>query len=328
MPVYLDTPKGDGMPKISHKDYTALYLLMIVLMATLLPQAGRSAQQTFRNSIGMEFVLIPAGSFVMGSPKSEKGRDGGGREIQHQVTLTKPIYMQTTEVTVDQWESIMGKKLIGWRRGAGNMPITRVSWKDCQKFIKKLNARGERACSGCPRRQSGSMPAGRAAGPLFRWGEDYRLQTRPCTATRRRPGIVSAVLPAVPQDSAWEAGCPLKPLRPTAWGLFDMHGNVWEWCQDRYGDYNAENVSRTPSVPKKAATVCGGAAAGFPRTTTAALPTGPGLASLQQDRHYRFQSGPGSALGAEFRWPGCAHLSAQPARFLRRPQEVDFLRAR
>ena len=54
----------------------------------------------------------------MGSPESEKGRDGAGGEIQHTVTLTQPFYMQTTEVTVEQWQSLMGKKLIGRRKGA------------------------------------------------------------------------------------------------------------------------------------------------------------------------------------------------------------------
>jgi len=131
------------MPKKSHIGHASLYLLMMVLMIAVLPQAGQSAEQVFRNSTGMAFVLIPTGSFVMGSPEGEKGRDGAGGEIQHTVTLSQPVFMQTTEVTVEQWQSLMGKKFIGRRKGAKDAPVTKVSWKDSQKFIKKLNAKGE-----------------------------------------------------------------------------------------------------------------------------------------------------------------------------------------
>jgi sulfatase modifying factor 1 len=131
------------MLKRNNRHSAPLYLLMIALAAILMPWAGQSAEQTYQNSIGMEFVLIPAGSFEMGSPESEKGRDGAGGEIQHRVTLTQPFLMQTTEVTVEQWQRVMGKKLIGRRKGDKNAPVAKVSWQDSQKFIKKLNAKGE-----------------------------------------------------------------------------------------------------------------------------------------------------------------------------------------
>ncbi|MEN8246515.1 MAG: formylglycine-generating enzyme family protein [Thermodesulfobacteriota bacterium] len=234
------------MLKIGHTGRVSLYLLIIVLMATLSPQASQSAEQAYRNSIGMEFILIPAGSFLMGSPASEKGRDGGGREVQHHVTLTKPIYMQTTEVTVDQWESIMGKKLIGWRRGAGNMPITRVSWKDCQKFIKKLNARGEGVYR-LPTEAEWEYACRAGTKTAFFWGTDIDCD-KAMYGNKKKSGICLQYF----QSLKIKAGgpVPVKTFAPNPWGLYDMHGNVWEWVQDRYGDYDPKRVKDPIGPPK------------------------------------------------------------------------------
>ena len=91
----------------------------------------------FTNSLGMEFVLIPAGSFMMGSPSSEKGRDRD--EKQHRVTLTKSFYMQTTEVTQGQWKKIMGNNPSYFKNCGDDCPVEQVSWNDAQEFIRKLN---------------------------------------------------------------------------------------------------------------------------------------------------------------------------------------------
>lgn len=234
------------MPKISHKYPVLLYLLVIVLMAALFPPAGLSSEQTYRNSIGMEFVLIPAGSFAMGSLESEDGRDGGGKEIQHNVTLTKPIYMQVTEVTVDQWESIMGKKLIGWRKGAGNMPITRVSWKDCHKFIKKLNARGEGVYR-LPTEAEWEYACRAGTKTAFSWGADIDCD-KAVYGNKKKSGICLEYFGSLKIPSGSPA--PVKTFAPNPWGIYDMHGNVWEWCQDKYGDYNTERI-KDPIGPQK-----------------------------------------------------------------------------
>ena len=85
--------------------------------------------------ITLEMVLIPAGKFMMGSPESEKGRSND--ENQHEVTLTKPFYIGKYEVTQEQWEIVMGNNP-SETKGA-KLPITNVTWQDCQEFIKKLN---------------------------------------------------------------------------------------------------------------------------------------------------------------------------------------------
>jgi len=234
------------MPTISYHNRTSLYLLIIILIAMLLPQSGQSAEQTYRNSIGMEFVLIPAGSFIMGSPENEKGRDSGGREEQHRIVLTKPVYMQTTEVTVEQWESLMGKRLIGWRRSAKNQPITRVSWKDCQKFIKKLNARGEGVYR-LPTEAEWEYACRAGSKTAYSWGNSIDCD-KAMYGNKKKSGVCLQYFESLKIPPGKPA--PVKTFAPNQWGLFDMHGNVWEWCQDWYGDYGKERT-RDPIGPPK-----------------------------------------------------------------------------
>jgi formylglycine-generating enzyme required for sulfatase activity len=234
------------MPKVNHKYPAPLYLLIIVLTGMLILPAGQSAEQTYRNSIGMAFILIPAGSFVMGSPGTEKGRDGGGREKQHDVTFTKPIYMQTTEVTVEQWESIMGKRLIGWRKLPKDYPITRVSWKDCQKFIKKLNARGEGVYR-LPTEAEWEYACRAGSKTAYAWGDAIDCSMA-MYGNKKRSGICIHYLESLKIKSGGPA--PVKTFEPNNWGLYDMHGNVWEWCQDRYGTYDTNRL-QDPIGPQK-----------------------------------------------------------------------------
>jgi sulfatase modifying factor 1 len=116
-----------------------LFIIMLIL-STLLPAPILAVEKVFRNSLGMEFVLIPAGTFMMGSPPEEAYR---GKEVQHQVTISSPFYLQSTEVTVEQWRAVMGRKLFGRRMGPGDMPVVKISWHDCMDFIRKLNALSE-----------------------------------------------------------------------------------------------------------------------------------------------------------------------------------------
>ena len=98
-------------------------------------QAGQVTAE-FTNSLGMKFVLIPAGTFLMGSPLSETGRDSDER--RHKVTLTHPFYLQTTEVTQGQWQAVMGVNPSHFRGCGETCPVERVSWHDAQRFIVRL----------------------------------------------------------------------------------------------------------------------------------------------------------------------------------------------
>jgi len=94
-------------------------------------------KEKITNSLGMEFVLIKPGKFMMGSPEDEPGRFTGER--LHAVNLTNPFYMQTTEVTQAQWKTLMGRNPASQKRCGDSCPVEQVSWDDVQKFIQKLN---------------------------------------------------------------------------------------------------------------------------------------------------------------------------------------------
>ena len=177
--------------------------------------------------IKLDLVLVPAGKFKMGSPASEKNRDED--EKQHEVTLTKPFYMGKYEVTQEQWESVMSNNPSTRTKGA-KLPVTDVSWNDCQEFIKKLNAKTDGG---------------------------YRLPTESEWEYACRAGTTTAYSfgdKITPKDANYDDSIG-KPVivgsyRPNAFGLYDMHGNVWEWCEDWYGDYPAGAVT-DPKGPAK-----------------------------------------------------------------------------
>jgi sulfatase modifying factor 1 len=235
------------MPKKSHIGHASWHLLIIVLMFAMLPQIGQSAEQTFRNSMGMEFVLIPSGSFRMGSPESEEGRDGSGGEIQHTVILGQPFFMQTTEVTVEQWQSLMGKKLIGRRKGAKDAPVAKVSWKDSQKFIKKLNAKGEGVYR-LPTEAEWEYACRAGSRTAYSWGNKMDCNMAMHANKTGKADTCTLYIESLKLSPKQPA--PVKTYTPNRWGLYDMHGNVWEWCQDWFEAYHGADA-KDPQGSKK-----------------------------------------------------------------------------
>ena len=169
--------------------------------------------------VKLKMVLIPAGKFKMGSPESEKARRND--EKQYEVTLTKPFYMGKYEVTQEQWFEIMGENPS--REKGRKLPVTNVSWEDCQEFIKKLNAKTDGG---------------------------YRLPTESEWEYACRAGTTTAYSfgdKITPKDANYigsEIGKPVAvgSYKPNAFGLYDMHGNVWECSEDWYGNYPAGAV--------------------------------------------------------------------------------------
>ena len=159
-------------------------------------------------------VLVPAGKFKMGLPTTEVGYED---KTQHKVSLTKPFYMGKFEVTQEQWGAVMGNNPSIRTKGA-RLPVTDVSWKDCQGFIKKLNAK-----------TTGG----------------FRLPTEAEWEYGCRAGTTTAYSfgnKITPKDANYDDSKIDKPLevgsyKPNAFGLYDMHGNVGEWCEDWHGDY-------------------------------------------------------------------------------------------
>jgi uncharacterized protein (TIGR03067 family) len=202
----------------------------LVGLRLVIPYEFFSGEDEIKPSVNddkFEMVLIPSGKFIMGSPKNEKFNDGGTREIQHEVTLTKSYYMGKYEVTVEQWVAVMGKDPSKFQ--GEKLPITDVSWNDCQEFIKKLNA---------------TTKGG------------YRLPTEAEWEYACRAGTTTAYSfgdTITPKDAKMEdISGPRKigqnkpvavgSYKPNAFGLYDMHGNVCEWVEDFFIEFSPNSV--------------------------------------------------------------------------------------
>lgn len=114
-----------------------IHFLIVSLFIIGFISCGAQQDQNITNTLGMEFVNIEPGTFMMGSSSSEPHRNSNER--QHQVKLTKGYYMQTTEVTQGQWRAVMGNSPSYFKNCGENCPVEQVSWDDARKFIRKLS---------------------------------------------------------------------------------------------------------------------------------------------------------------------------------------------
>lgn len=222
------------MKNTLQKSGTLYTLFFIILMVyTIFPRPMLAFDKAYINSLGMEFVLIPAGTFIMGSPLDEPYRKKD--EAQHKVTISEPFFLQTAEVTLDQWTALMGRKLFGQRTGTGNMPIVKVSWHDCMDFIKKLNALSEWSYR-LPTEAEWEYACRAGASTTYTWGNtiDCEKAMYSNNSSKSRECLDYVRSRGLPVDQP----APVKSYPSNIWGLYDMHGNVWEWCQDWYGDYS------------------------------------------------------------------------------------------
>jgi formylglycine-generating enzyme required for sulfatase activity len=182
----------------------------------------------------MKLVLIPKGTFMMGSPESEQGRNEN--ETQHEVTISKDYYLGVYEVTQAQYEKVMGKNPSHFQGAiVGNenadLPVENVSWDDAVEFCKKLS----------------DLPEEKKT------GREYRLPTEAQWEYACRAGSKTAYSfddeeGLLPEYGWFKRNSSNRThtvglLEPNAWGLFDLHGNVWEWCSDRHGEYLKGAVS-------------------------------------------------------------------------------------
>jgi len=200
-------------------------------------------KQTFTNSIGQTFVLIPAGSFVMGSPPDEPGRDDD--ETQHRVTISRSFYLQTTEVTQGQWEEVMGKNPSYFKNCGDDCPVEMVSWDEAREFIRKLNHREKTGRYRLPTEAEWEYAcrAGTTAalynGPIDIIG---RFNAPALDPVAWYGGNSCVTYEGGKRCSRWgerQESCPrcgthpVAQKEPNTWGLYDMLGNVWEWTEDR-----------------------------------------------------------------------------------------------
>jgi formylglycine-generating enzyme required for sulfatase activity len=181
-----------------------------------LPAEPAKAVVSIVNSIGMRFVPIQVGTFTMGEDQKA-----------HQVTLTKPFELGVYEVTQEQYEKVMGTKPSKFK--APQNPVEKVDWNNAVEFCRKLS----------------SLPEEKAAGYVYRLPTEaeWEYACRAGTTTTYSFGDSELEL----GDYAWYGNFrgtthPVGQKKPNPWGLYDMHGNVFEWCQDWYGDYPSGSV--------------------------------------------------------------------------------------
>ncbi len=191
----------------------------------------------------LEMVWIQPGRFMMGSPDTEPGRDED-EGPRHEVIITKGFYLARYELTRTQWESVMNTR--PWLLGVytqdpsrANFPAHRLRWRDVETFFRKMNEVNGRGIFRLPTEAEWEYAC--RAGTTTRWffGNDStrivdyaRFYQNSRTATIKDDGRVVYGSP-----EAQEAG----GVFPNPWGLYDMHGNVWEWVQDFYGPYSEES---------------------------------------------------------------------------------------
>lgn len=203
-----------------------------------------------KNTIGMRFRLVPPGSFLMGSPDGEEDHEED--EILHPVTLTKPMYVGQYPVTQGEWQAVMGKNPSHFKEVGDMAPVERASWDDCQEFCRKLYDRD-----------------GVAAGT-------YRLLTEAeweyaCRAGTNTPFCYGSNLDSSMANfngkfpyGAGKAGIKRETstatgsFLPNGFGLFDMHGNVREWCEDNHAAYSRDAVTDPAGSKSRPYRVCRG----------------------------------------------------------------------
>ena len=182
----------------------------------------REVGQSWMNSLGMEFMWIPPGGFLMGSPEDEEGHRVD--ELRHEVRISEGFWMEKYEVTQGEWESVMGANPSRFSDCGPKCPVEHVSWFDMDEFIQRLN--------------------GRESGKGYRYRPpteaEWEYAARAGT-TGARYGELHSI--AWYRDNSGSETHPVGRKRANAWGLHDMLGNVWEWTGDWYDRYPSGSVT-------------------------------------------------------------------------------------
>ena len=200
--------------------FSVVCLFFLLASGALTRARAEAPAASFTNSLEMKFAWIAPGTFMMGSPKEEEGRNDD--EIQRHVTLTKGFYMGIHPVTQEEWMKLMDKNPSKFT-GEANLPVEYVSWNECQEFIAKL-AEKEKKPYRLPTEAEWEYACRAGTTTPFYCGETISTEQANYNGCYAYGGGKKGVYR--------EKTMPVGSFPPNAWGLFDMHGNVWQWCQD------------------------------------------------------------------------------------------------
>ncbi|NTW63339.1 MAG: formylglycine-generating enzyme family protein [Chlorobiaceae bacterium] len=229
----MSTTPSTEKPNNARYLFPGLAGIVVVLVAAFFMVTGMPHSSAV--DVTENFVLIRGGEFTMGSPTYEPERQSN--EAQHQVKVSD-FYMSKYEVTQAEWESVMSSNPSYFK--GKNLPVENVSWYDCQAFIQALNrktgktyrlpteAEWEYAC------RAGTTTPFNTGGNLTTEQANYDGNNYPYHNN--------------PKGQYLKKTVPVDRYAPNAWGLYNMHGNVWEWCSDWYGDYESGRVEN-PTGP-------------------------------------------------------------------------------
>jgi formylglycine-generating enzyme required for sulfatase activity len=243
----------------------AVAACLLASLGYLYPEKGRAGEgggQAVTNAIGMKLVLVPTGKFTMGSATTEADR--GDDEAQHTVEITKPYYMSANLVTQEEYTKVMGKNP-SWMSASGSarqkvkgldtsqFPVDNVSWRDAQQFCDRLSAMDRKAGKSRQYRlpteaewEYACREAGKTTTP-FSCGES--LSSAQANFDGTFPYGKAARGPSLSRTTR------VGSYKPNQLGLYDMHGNIWQWCSDWYGkDYYSRSPKTDPQGPASGTT--------------------------------------------------------------------------
>ena len=210
---------------------TGIYGLVLVFFLLFMVGSAPAGpgKKGFTNKLGMKFVYIPPGKFTMGAVEIIENDN----TPTHHITISKGFYIGVCEVTVDQWYAVMKQYPDNSR---GKLPVATVSWKDVQVFIKKLNEMEKTTKYRLPTEAEWEYAARAGTKGDYFFGKESKKSL----------------------DYAWffshrgmkKVAHPVGEKKPNPWGLYDVYGNLWEWCQDWYDKtYYKKSPAKDPKGP-------------------------------------------------------------------------------
>ena len=216
---------------------TKLGLLLLMLLIAVGCDDSTTVENRFNKPTTAAFKQIPAGTFTMGSPETEEGRQA--HETQHKVAISKAFYIQTTEVTQGQWKAVMGTDAMKWKKAplvkeGPDYPVVHVTWNEAVAYCKKLSE-AEGKTYRLPTEAEWEYACRAGTETTWSFGNDEKVLGDYAWYRENAYDI----------DEKYAQQVGLK--KPNAWGLYDMHGNVYEWCHDYFEEDYYRRVAKNSS---------------------------------------------------------------------------------